>query len=332
MLEELLRYDKLGNKEELLFVLFDALPISINQKKEDLKRFCISNVFSISTSFNGIIKLLEFISFIEVKNDTIVLNKNLFDPASFINKETYFIESNFIKCFFDSLHLENSVDLFLNADALKYNSDKDKYYIKDNLIPYKYISLRNLLLNIGFIRWDIELNSNHLVVNQYHNETFKIVINWLIDIKSKSKYKRSIDQLKEDLRKKEELGKAAELFVLKFECDRLAKHPYNTAIKRISDEFVNAGYDLESFNDIEAITLNRFIEVKSYNGEISFFWTKNEVQVAKELADKYFLYLVDRQHIDDDNYKPKIFQNPYEKIFENEYWKKETDCWKISIE
>ena len=69
MLEELLKYDKLGSKEELSFVLFDALVTSENPKIDHLKKYCSSNLFSISRSLNGILGLLEFISFVSVVDD-----------------------------------------------------------------------------------------------------------------------------------------------------------------------------------------------------------------------------------------------------------------------
>ena len=77
---------------------------------------------------------------------------------------------------------------------------------------------------------------------------------------------------------------------------------------------------------------NRFIEVKSYNNEISFYWSKNELEKAKELKSKYFLYLVDRSLMNQDGYVPKVFQNPFKKIFENDLWRKEIESWKITIE
>jgi len=58
--------------------------------------------------------------------------------------------------------------------------------------------------------------------------------------------------------------------------------------------------------------------------------SRNEVQIAREIADKYFLYFVDRDKMLQPGYVPRMFQNPYQKIFENEYWKKEPESWRIS--
>ena len=81
MLEELLKYDRLGSKDELLFLLFKALPLSKSQKVSDLKKYCTSNHFSIGQSLDGMLKLLEFIEFITISDNIIFIN----DLLSFFN-------------------------------------------------------------------------------------------------------------------------------------------------------------------------------------------------------------------------------------------------------
>jgi hypothetical protein len=138
-----------------------------------------------------------------------------------------------------------------------------------------------------------------------------------------------LQSLKERQAHQELLGKEAELFVLDFEKQRLNKHPLLDNIQRISEEYVNAGYDIESYNDNNSLFTERFIEVKSYSDHVKFYWSANEIEVAKELADKYFLYLVDRAKVLEAGYNPKIVQNPYQSVFENELWKKEAQTWNI---
>jgi len=134
------------------------------------------------------------------------------------------------------------------------------------------------------------------------------------------------------LDQKNEAGKQSELFVLQYEQNRMNDHSSFEKIELISDVYVNAGYDIISFNDLDSFIIDRFIEVKSYREEISFYWSKNEVEKAKELATKYYIYLVDRSLMNKKDYVPKIIQDPYKKIFENEFWKKETENWKIILE
>lgn len=85
MLEELLKHDKLGNREELLFFLFDGLSAVDEQSLANIRKYCTSSIFSISRSFNGILELLKFISFIKINDEKITVS--LRPDASFISEK-----------------------------------------------------------------------------------------------------------------------------------------------------------------------------------------------------------------------------------------------------
>jgi hypothetical protein len=91
----------------------------------------------------------------------------------------------------------------------------------------------------------------------------------------------------------------------------------------ISDEFVNAGYDIQSFDSIDSFVINRFIEVKTYSNEMAFYWSKNEVSTARELGERYWLYLVHHGSITSQSYLPRVFQDPYKRIYLDDEWIKE---------
>ena len=86
------------------------------------------------------------------------------------------------------------------------------------------------------------------------------------------------------------------------------------AIERISQEEATLGYDIVSLQNTKSLLPDKFIEVKSFEQEQRFFWSKNEMRVAREKKNDYFLYLVDRRNLKDSNYRPKEIQNPAEKI------------------
>lgn len=331
MLEELLKHDKLGNKIELSFVLFKALSTDEEQGLDDLKNFCITNVFSISRSFYGIICLFKFLSFIKIENEKITLCQNIFNKNDFFQYHNYFEKDHFYRCLFNKLIELNAIHDLFNENNLKFSKKTNQYYVKENLIPFYFFPIRSLLLSLDFLIRDTFLN-NHLLINEKFTGLFKsIIIDKLSNYKNQ-KRKISLGEFKKRIAQKEEVGKIAELFVLKYEKNRLLGHPNKEKIKRISEKYVNAGYDIESFNDIDSFINDRFIEVKSYQDEISFFWSKNEVTKANKLKKKYYLYLVDRALMNEKNYIPKIFQDPYRKIFENDVWKKEIENWKVTIE
>lgn len=330
MLDELLKHDNLGNRRELGFVLFQALNSADKQRISDVTQFCTSNIYSISRSINGIISLLDFLSIIEINGDTLILNKKVFDPKDFKSATEYFQESHFFDCVFKVLHIADSRKYLFNRDNLKYSHSQNQYYIKSHLIKLDLFPIRNLLLALGFLEQD-QTVPDHLFINTHFSEFFKLTVIDEFEERSETK-KITLKQLKKSLDQKDEAGKEGELFVLGYEQVRLKEHPNFDKIERIAETYVNAGYDILSFNDMDSFIHDRFIEVKSYSGEIAFYWSKNEVKKAKWLKDKYYLYLVDRSLMPNSDYVPKIFQNPYKKIFENDIWKKEIKNWKITIE
>ncbi len=330
MLEELLKHDNLGNKRELAFLLFQALIPGKVQRLSDVIRFCTSNIFSISRSINGIVCLFDFLSIIEVKDDKILLNQKVFDPKDFTSSNDYFLNQHFYKCLLNKLNSEYSKTNLFNEDNLKFSKDSGQYFVKSNLINLDLFPIRNLLIALNFLEQD-QIVPDYLYISTNFTDFFKKIVINKLEGKSESK-KITLEQLKQNIEAKDEIGKQGELFVIQHEKFRLKGHPNFEKIIRISEEHANAGYDIQSFNGLDSIVPDRFIEVKSYKDEIAFYWSKNEVEKAKTLTTKYYLYLVDRSKSSNDNYEPKIIQDPYKKIFNNEYWKKEIENWKITLE
>lgn len=330
MLEDLLKYDSLGSKEELQFLLFKALPLSKSQDVSDLKKYCASHHFSISRSFAGMLKLLEFMTFVTISDNIVSINRDLFEPTGIDHQHSYLEQGDFVRSLFLSLKRDGAIADFMKPDALRFDTERNRFYVKESLIPLRFFGIRNLLISVGFFERDILLRSNNLFVSQNFSELFQIlVVDSLKEGRLTSKRKLTLSELKGQLDRQEELGKEAELFVLDFEKRRLLDHPSVSSIRRVSEHHVNAGFDIESFNDKESVFVDRYIEVKSFAGDVAFYWSRNEVQIAREMADKYFLYFVDRDKMLQPGYVPKMFQNPYHKIFENEFWEKEPEKWRL---
>jgi len=331
MLEELLKYDRLASKDELLFLLFKALPLSNGQKVSDLKKYCTSNHFSIGRSFDGTLKLLEFMAFINVSDGIVSINDELFNPAKIMHQEAYLEHGDFIRNLFLSIKRDDSIADFISPEALRRDAATGVFYVKESLIPLRFFGIRNLLISLGLFGRDSTLGSNNLFISANSTELFEtLVVNSLGEENRRQKRRVSLSELKTRLDRQEELGEKAEIFALEFEQHRLQGHLSIERIRRVSMDFVNAGFDIESFNDKESVFVDRFIEVKSYSENAVFYWSQNEVETAKELAEKYFLYLVDRNKMSQSGYAPRIFQNPYQKIFENELWEKAPETWRVS--
>lgn len=123
-------------------------------------------------------------------------------------------------------------------------------------------------------------------------------------------------------REKLEIGVLAEELVVKYEMDRLRgmKHTVEAhCVRRISMIRVNAGYDIESFNGSASdMSFDRFIEVKGSRGtDLRFFWTENEIKIAKKLRDRYWIYFQGGVVLENNNAKrlPLCFQDPIESIY-----------------
>lgn len=329
MLEELLKHDKIGSREEFCFFLFDSLSAGNDHVLANVRKYCISNVFSISRCFNGLVRFFQFISFINIHDDRVSVNQTNFDKTRF-DKETYFDQFHLYYHLIKKLKEEGILQELFNVNNLKFNSRLSQYYVIENRFPYKYFMFRNMLLSTGFFHRNEEVE-NHLIVKKEFTDDFKRIVIDNFPTPNKSIRKISLTQLKNSQQAKEDAGRRAELFALQYEHQRLFGHPDLKKVEIISEKHANAGYDIESFDDLDSIVFDRFVEIKSYEGEVSFYWSRNEVERAKELREKYYLYLVDRSRITEDDYKPQKLQDPYKKVFDNELWKKEITNWKITL-
>lgn len=328
MLDAILKHEQLGNSQEIKFILFKALNVEEKQKISEVKKFSSSNVFSISRSVSGILDLLNFIEFTKMEGSFVSLNRQKFHPKSF-NSEVYFEDIHFFEHLFDKMYCSQNLAKLFHQDNVKFSFENEQFYVHSHLIPMAFIPIRNLLLALDFFQPDSSFK-DHLKIKPRFTSFFEKKIIPLIQNDLKRK-KNSLEELKKTIAKKEEVGKAGEIFVLEYEKKRLKTHWHVDKIQRISEEYSNAGYDITSFNDSDSYFHDRFIEVKSFESILEFFWSKNEVEISKHLGSKYFLYLVDRSRIEEINYSPRIIQNPFLKIFQSNNWIKETQSWKFYI-
>ncbi|MDD5464903.1 MAG: DUF3883 domain-containing protein [Candidatus Omnitrophica bacterium] len=179
--------------------------------------------------------------------------------------------------------------------------------------------IRNFLIDFGVIRFD-EGNKAYIVEKDFED---------LCPAKRKANV--TLVNFLRCRREEERLGKSAELKILEFERNRLARFPtLLKRIKRISDVNISAGYDILSFEETQENFPNRFIEVKAVpNEDFHFYWSKNEIEMAISQKERYYLYLlpvVRRNKFDLE--KLLIISNPYKKIFENKHeWMRDIEIY-----
>lgn len=112
---------------------------------------------------------------------------------------------------------------------------------------------------------------------------------------TRSRRKITVAELEMLLTERSIRGAAAELWVARFEQDRLKRAGCDleaSAVSVIADLDVAAGYDIESFDGRSAdLRPDRFIEVKSTASEEPvFFWSENERATATDLGSQYWIY------------------------------------------
>ena len=327
MFKELLNHSQIGGKVEIGYILFDILRSDVFKSTADIKLQCLHYSYSFGNCFNGTIVLLKALDLVIADHEAISRSSILdiydqhsfFDTGFFFNRVIQLLEEN------------KKFSEFFNSNTVKFNIDRANYYLRDSHLPIKHSTIKKILINTGLLLKDQNVRSI-FYINEAYLEFFESDVIKKMQLITGSLIKKrqlSLDRLKEQLKRQEELGLQAEIFAWHYEKKRLNKHPMISQIVKVSEEYSNAGYDIESFNDTETILINRFIEVKSYVGDISFFWSNNEIAAAKDKEDQYFLYLVNRAEMERPGYHPLIISNPYKNVFNNPRWPREVGQYKF---
>ena len=179
------------------------------------------------------------------------------------------------------------------------------------------IEIVTLLHDVGLLEKDTENKAIKLNSKFSQNET----------ITEYRKIKRKISQkdLEADLRKSEEIkkkiGSIAEKIVVDFERKRLEGEgciEEANNVEQISQDWANKGYDVESFDEkSDDLIPDRFIEVKGTSGRnFSIFWSQNEIEVARKLGMKYWIYFISKIDLENETTPndPEMIQNPFYRI------------------
>lgn len=309
MLDTLLQHSSIGTQPQIAYIL--KLLSENDCFLEDLKYACISREYSFGASFNGIICLLQWLDIIKV-TDFITLQNNI--------KQKNFTQ-DICTILFSKLAQSNELHNFINDENLIFNKD---IYVKNNLVKLKFSPIRNFLLGLGLFKND-DLIQNQFIINQNCIEWFYDVVIPLIE---KSQIKsHTLQSLKNLQDRQSKLGADAEKFVLTYEKLKRKNHLKHKNIKIISEMDTSAGYDIQSYKTDESVLLDKFIEVKSYTEKLCFYWSKHEIDTAKQKQDNYFLCLVNRDKMDAIGYEPLMIQNPYKKVLQNMRWERICQSW-----
>jgi len=281
--------------------------------------FTIRHLFESQIKSDEFIRLSLSINFLIKDNNNYFINEK-FEGVVLKNKEMF--KRIFLEIFFEKIRQTDYCFEIFSSNNIVFESRLKSYSISKNAFGFRYSNLMKILASFDFIT-EINIGSNSLF--KINNEFID-----LLGFASEQTYSKkiSVAEFERILPLKQKYGLEAEEFVLNFERKRLSKKE----IFWISQNIVNEGYDIASYNSPLDTIINRFIEVKSYRGNKEYFtWSKNEVRVSKIKRDSYWLYLVNRDLIGANDYHPVMIQNPFESIFNNSKWSKDPQSWKFEL-
>lgn len=143
-------------------------------------------------------------------------------------------------------------------------------------------------------------------------------------------------QLDAQLQIQKTVGEIGEEIALAFEIKRLNMEGCQveaSKVTRISTEFANAGYDIDSFvRDKNGMIRKACIEVKGSMGtDIDFYWSANEIKKAKECKGDYWIYFIPsiEVHSRQSSSDPVRIQDPYRAIFESSAFRTEAEQYHV---
>ena len=228
----------------------------------------------------------------------------------------------FVELIFSSPNLKTDLQNIF-SDFRIHHSKKIWFYDYEKPNPDWNEELLNWLASCNF--WNVV--DNKLEVKQLYSKHV-----------SKIKKRTSVTQqhLEEIIKIEKEVGEKAEQLTLSYEKERLNELDYPDmamSIEQISKIDVAAGYDIESFNGKgSTLTSDRMIEVKGTSGSSPYFyWSENEIETAKSLKEKYWVYLWIEVKSETEGTLYKKIQNPYEKLFKKSKKKPKAVLFRVDL-
>lgn len=309
MLEELRRYENLGTPLYFWELLSQVAIPDQQWKEEDVSIFFYNRIINNRDVFDGCIPFLIECEIITVNDDGFLeIDSSL--KGCLVNEQ--YLKNKILERLFIKLSTDNEFHGIFNSSNISYDIIYNFVQIDNSAFKFKFSNFKQLLLDFDFLYTHPDTKLKKYIVNTKYKKLFDK--NILPEIK---KLKIGLDELDNKLAQQRIYGEEAEEFVVEFEKNRLKDFPNYKRIAKISDYDVAAGYDVVSFNDGDSKVHDRFIEVKSYVGNFNFFWSENEINVARIKSSQYFLYLVNRDKMEQSGYVPEIIQDPYLDVYSN---------------
>lgn len=321
MLVDLKAYYNLGTPQ----YFFDLLSTLNNKtttewKMRDIEKLFYNKIIDGRDIFDGCVALALKIEILSIDESEIItingrLKEHLFSKQQMCDK--------FVEFLFLAVKEDDNFQNIFSPVNISYDIVYHSVQISNSAFMFQYSNFKQLLLDFEVIKTHPTKELKRYILNSRYKKLFDKTI--LPEIR---KRKIGINELKMSIEKQQLYGEEAERYVLNYETKRLEN---KSGIDWVAEYSIVEGYDISSFQTIESIENDCFIEVKSYVGNPYFFWTRNEMDTSSIKGECYFLYLVDRNQISDENYKPLIIRNPYKNILQNNNWTKQIEKYRFEL-
>ena len=185
----------------------------------------------------------------------------------------------------------------------------------------EYYAARNVLLEAGAIKLDRD--SGTYAINAWFHREF---------VKARYAHGVTPDHLTNIIAENLQIGLAAELKIVEYEREAVGRRDAANVI-HISLENTSAGFDIASVRRDEETyqQIFRMIEVKAVSPQDwAFTFTRNEIHVASDFRNIYFLYLVPVVNGEPTTTDMKVIQNPMQELRNRDEWTIETGEWVVS--
>jgi len=244
------------------------------------------------------------------------------DDAAIVNDFTEEQQKFFVELIFNLQNLKTDLQNIFDYFKI-HHSKKIWFYNSEKIHESWNTELVDCLDSCNF--WNI-IGDKREVRQLYNKQISKI----------KKRTPVTQQHLEEIIQIEKEVGERAEQLTLSYEKGRLNERNYQDmamSIQQISKIDVAAGYDIESFNGKgSTLTPDRMIEVKGTSGTTPYFyWSENEIETAKSLKEKYWVYLWIEVKSETEGILYKRIQNPYEKLFRKSKKKPKAVLFRVDL-
>lgn len=321
MLKELRHYSNFGTPNyffELLTTLKNKQDVSY--LRSDIEKLFYNKIIDGRGVFDGCLELALNIDILQTSDNIITLNEGITNSLNSVNQ----MIDKFNEFLFLALKNDDEFHNIFCSEHLSHDIIYKSLQINNSAFGLKHSNFKQLLIDFRAIKNHPTPEINYFIINSRYKKLFDKSV--LPEIK---KRKIGIEEFRKSMELQQIYGEEAERYVVDFETKRLNN---KKEIDWVAEYIVNEGYDVASYDNENDNIPNRFIEVKSYDGDTPyFFWSRNEYLTAKRKKEEYWIYLVNRKEMKNKKYKPIMKQNPYESILKDNIWEKHVDKYKIEL-